>query len=161
MSRPVSKPIHVEMLQEGKGEICREILESLPEWFGIPEAIEAYARSVADLPMLVASDPLGRVIGFIALRPQTASAVEVYVMGVRREWHRNGCGRLLIEAGQRIARELGAKFLTVKTLAENHPDPNYRATRLFYEAIGFHSIEVFPRLWSPENPCLLMVKPVD
>jgi hypothetical protein len=32
------------------------------------------------------------------------------------------------------------------------------ATRLFYEAIGFLPIEVFPTLWDPWNPRLLMLK---
>jgi len=27
---------------DGRGSLCREVLESLPAWFGIPEAIESY-----------------------------------------------------------------------------------------------------------------------
>jgi GNAT superfamily N-acetyltransferase len=158
VSQPVNDRIHIEILHERKSEVCREILEALPEWFGIPEAIDSYAKGVAELPMLVAKDTPGMIIGFIALKPQTPSAVEAYVLGIRREWHRKGCGRLLFEAGEKIALDLGAKFLTVKTLASSHPDPHYKATRLFYEAIGFVPIEVFPDLWSPKHPCLLMAK---
>jgi len=36
--------------------------------------------------------------------------------------------------------------------------PGYAATRRFYEAIAFEPIEVFPALWGPDNPCLLMLK---
>lgn len=158
MKEAIAEHIYVEELNEQKSETCREILESLPEWFGIPAAIDAYAKGVADLPMLVARHPSGPVIGFIALKRQTPSAVEAYVLGIRREWHRKGCGRLLFEAAERTVRKLGAKFLTVKTLADTKPDPHYQATRLFYEAIGFEPVEVFPTLWSPENPCLLLVK---
>jgi GNAT superfamily N-acetyltransferase len=158
MNGAITERIYIEELNEQKSETCRKILESLPEWFGIPEAIDAYAKGVADLPVLVAKDQSGLVIGFIALKPQTSSAVEAYVLGVRREWHRKGCGHLLFEAAERMARKLGAKFLTVKTLADTNSDPHYQATRLFYEAIGFDPIEVFPTLWSPKNPCLLMAK---
>jgi GNAT superfamily N-acetyltransferase len=158
MNEAITEHIYIEELNEQKSEICQEILEALPEWFGIPEAIDAYAKGVADLPMLVAKNQSGLVIGFIALKPQTSSAVEAYVLGIRREWHRKGIGHLLFEAAERMARTLGARFLTVKTLADTHPDPHYQATRLFYEAIGFEPVEVFPTLWSPKNPCLLMAK---
>jgi GNAT superfamily N-acetyltransferase len=157
-NKPANDCIRIEVLNEKKSEVCREILESLPEWFGIPEAIDSYAKGVAELPMLAAKDSQGLIIGFIALKPQTPSAVEAYVLGIRREWHRKGCGHLLFEAAEKIAIDLGAKFLTVKTLASSHPDPHYKATRMFYEAIGFVPIEVFPSIWSPENPCLLMAK---
>lgn len=160
MNEAITGSIHIEELNERKSETCRDILEALPEWFGIPEAIDAYATGVGDLPMLVAKNQSGRVIGFISLKPQTPSAVEAYVLGIRREWHRKGIGILLFEAAERMACKWGARFLTVKTLAETNPDPHYRATRQFYEAIGFEPIEVFPTLWSPGNPCLLMAKTI-
>jgi GNAT superfamily N-acetyltransferase len=150
--------IVIEEIDQQKCSICREILESLPEWFGIPDAIDEYVDGVADLPMLVAKDEVGSIIGFISLKVQTTSAVESYVLGLRKEWHRKGYGHLLFEAAEQKAKLLGAKFLTVKTLADTHPDVNYRATRLFYESLGFEPVEVFPALWSPENPCLLMLK---
>jgi GNAT superfamily N-acetyltransferase len=158
VNKAMTEQICIEELNAQKSEICREILGALPEWFGIPEAIDAYAKGVADLPMLIAKNQSGLVIGFISLKPQTSSAVEAYVLGVRREWHRKGIGRSLFEAAERMARKLGARFLTVKTLADTRPDPHYQATRLFYEAIGFEPIEVFPTLWSLKNPCLLMAK---
>lgn len=158
MDKKSAKDIRIEELHERKSEICREILEDLPEWFAIPQSIDAYAKGVADLPMLVAKDQNGTIIGFIALKQQTPQAVEAYVLGIRREWHRCGCGHLLFEAAEKLARKMGAKFLSVKTLADTHPDPHYKATRLFYEAIGFEPIEVFPTLWSQKNPCLLMIK---
>jgi len=53
---------------------------------------------------------------------------------------------------------LGKEFLTVKTLADTHPDEGYAGTRRFYLAMGFKPLEVFPTLWDEANPCLLMVK---
>jgi hypothetical protein len=61
---------------------------------------------------------------------------------------------------EQYATESGYKYLTVKTLAETHSDSNYQKTRLFYEYQGFVPLEVLPDLWSPEHPCLLMVKPL-
>jgi GNAT superfamily N-acetyltransferase len=136
---------------DARGAICREVVESLPEWFGIPAAIDAYVSAADGLPMLACFEPV---------KTHTPAAAEVYVMGVKRAWHRRGVGRALIEAAAHLAHCRGARFLTVKTLSPSNPDPNYATTRLFYEAMGFVPIEEFPTLWNAENPCLLMLRPL-
>ena len=151
----------ISELREGKADVCRAILSSLPEWFGIPELVDAYVAAADALPMLVARMADGEVAGFLALKFHTAVAAEAYVLGVRREWHRKGVGKALFAAAEEMAGLRGCRYLTVKTLAASHPDPNYRNTRLFYEALGFEPIEVFPDLWGAWNPCLLMLKRVD
>jgi GNAT superfamily N-acetyltransferase len=108
--------------------------------------------------MLACFDPAGDVVGFVSVKIHTAFAAEVYVMGVKRPWHRHGIGRVLIEAVVELAISQGLKFLTVKTLSPSNDDPNYARTRLFYEAVGFLPIEQFPTLWGPENPCIMMVR---
>ncbi|MGF1607812.1 MAG: GNAT family N-acetyltransferase [Kiloniellales bacterium] len=139
--------------------ICRDILDDLPEWFGIAEAKDAFVEAVAALPMLACRRD-GQVVGFLSIKQHTASAAEVYVIGVKRRWHRRGCGRGLLVECERWALDRDIALLTVKTLAPANPDPNYAATRKFYEAFGFLPIEVFPTLWDSRNPCLLMVKPL-
>ena len=143
---------------DARGAICREVLESLPEWFGVPASIDAYVSAADGLPMLACFEPAGDVVGFVSVNIHTLAAAEVYVMSVRRAWHRRGIGRALIEAAAQLARCRGARFLTVKTLSPSNPDPNYAATRLFYEAMGFLPIEEFPTLWNADNPCLLMLR---
>ncbi len=146
-------------IAEGKSALCRQILESLPDWFGIPESIEMYARDVAELPML-AAEASGSVIGFLALKQQTPVATEAYVLGVRPEWHRRGVGRELFRHAEAMLKPRGVRFMTVKTVHRADDDPIYGATCRFYEAIGFLPLEVFPTLWHERNPCLLMVKPL-
>jgi GNAT superfamily N-acetyltransferase len=145
---------------EGRGAICREVLQALPEWFGIPAAVEMFVAEADHLPMLACFAPAGDAAGFVSVKTHTAAAAEVHVMGVKRAWHRRGIGRELIEAAARLAISQGARFLTVKTLAPSHPDLNYARTRLFYEAVGFLPIEEFPDLWGADNPCLLMLRPL-
>ena len=141
-----------------RGAICREVIESLPEWFGIPASNEAFVAASDMLPMLACFTRSGDVVGFVSLKLQTTAAAEIYVMGVKRAWHRQGVGRTLIDGAAQLAMSLGARFLTVKTLAASRPDANYAATRRFYEALGFLPIEEFPTLWNADNPCLLMLK---
>ncbi len=145
---------------DARGAICREVLESLPEWFGIPASVEAYVSAADSLPMFACFAPGGEVVGFVSVKTHTPAAAGVYVLGVKRPWHRRGIGRALIEAAAQFARCRGERFLTVKTLSPSKPDLNYAATRRFYEAMGFLPIEEFPTLWNADNPCLLMLRPL-
>jgi GNAT superfamily N-acetyltransferase len=103
----------------------------------------------------------GCIQGFIALKRHTPYAFEIHVLGVRLELHRRGLGRALVERAEWLAREGGARFLTVKTLSESHPDPGYATTRAFYAAMGFVPIEEFGTLWNPDNPAVMMLKVLD
>jgi len=162
MQGPVGSVLHpVPVLDGRRGAICREVLESLPEWFGIPASVESYVAAADELPMLACFDPAGDVVGFVSVKIHTAFAAEVYVMGVKRSWQRRGIGRALIEAVVELAISQGVRFLTVKTLSPSNDDPNYARTRLFYEAVGFLPIEEFPTLWGPENPCIFMLRPIS
>lgn len=141
-----------------KSETCEHILRTLPEWFGIEESLVNYVREAASLSMWAAYAPTGEAIGFVCLKEHTAYAAEVAVMGVLPTWHRTGAGRALIAACERHARGKGMPFLTVKTLDESAQSEEYDRTRRFYRAMGFLPLEVFPLLWDPSNPCLLMAK---
>jgi GNAT superfamily N-acetyltransferase len=144
-------------LTQDKGRICREILADLPEWFGIPAAVDDYARAVEHLPMFGFVAENGQVVGFLSLKAHNSFAAEAYVLGVLRKWQRQGVGRCLFQRAEQILQEEGYVYLTVKTVAPTLKNENYADTRRFYEAIGFLPLEVLP-LWGPTNPCLFMVK---
>jgi GNAT superfamily N-acetyltransferase len=144
-------------ITSGKGGVCRDILNDLPEWFGIPEAVEAYVRETERLPMFGFVSG-GAVIGFLSVKPHGRFSAEANVLGVKRAWHRKGIGRRLFGYVEGILRQRGVIYLTVKTVAADRPNQAYVETRRFYEALGFVPLEVFPTHWGPENPCLLMIK---
>jgi hypothetical protein len=54
-------------LSPSAGEVCRSILGELPDWFGIAEANEAYARAAEEHTTLVAIDGDGRELGLITV----------------------------------------------------------------------------------------------
>jgi XTP/dITP diphosphohydrolase len=140
-----------------RAAIARRILEALPDWFGLPDALEHYVEAARRGPVLVAAQG-GEPIGFALPRRQSPAAAEIHVIAVLPAEHRRGVGARLIE---RIERDLvgeGIEFLTVKTLAPSVDYPPYAATRAFYRAMGFRPLELFPTLWSAENPCLYMAK---
>jgi ribosomal protein S18 acetylase RimI-like enzyme len=144
-------------IQQRRADRCREVLDDLPEWFGIPDAKDAYIAASSDMPMLGCWDER-EFAGFLSLKRHTPFAAEIFVIGVKRRFHRQGMGRALIDAALQSCGREGVRFLTVKTLAPTHPDPHYEATRKFYQAAGFLPVEVLPTLWGPSSPCLLMVR---
>lgn len=150
--------VFVEDPQE-KRRIAAGILGELPAWFGLPESTKAYIEASAVLPFwaaMEAGEP-GKPWGFIVEKQTGPRTAELYVMGVRPQRHRQGTGRRLLAALEADCREKGFRFLQVKTVAAGHYE-EYDRTRLFYEAMGFTQLEVFPTLWDPWNPCLVMVK---
>jgi hypothetical protein len=63
----------------------------------------------------------------------------------------------LLTAAEAWARNHGARIIQVKTLAADHPNPEYAESSL-YERVGYLPLEVFPELSSKRNPCLELIK---
>ena len=136
---------------------CARILQSLPEWFGIPAANAAYIRSLADLPTFVARCQAD-VVGFAALKPHNPGSIEVYVIAVDPGHHRQGIGRGLLRHAEEWSRARGYRWLHVKTLGPSRPDRSYAQTRRFYADMGFDPLFETECFWGPENPALVLVK---
>lgn len=136
---------------------CEQVLRSLPGWFGIESSLLEYVRDTARLPTF-AEWRDDKVVGFLSLRQHFPKAWELHCIAVHRDHRGSGIGRRLVEHAERWLINQGAVFLQVKTIADTSPNPEYRETRAFYDRLGFMPLEVFPELWSPQNPCLLLVK---
>ncbi len=140
---------------EEKRRIARLILESLTDWFGIPEARENYIKESAD-EIMVASFDNDAPNGFLCLKETGRDTVELAVMGVLPEYHRKGIGTKLFEAAKQIAVENSCSFLQVKTVQMGRYE-EYDRTNRFYLSLGFKEFEVFPTLWDECNPCQIYV----
>ena len=138
-----------------KQAISRTILEALPDWFGIPEAREQYIKESADQLFFAAYD-MGKPIGFLCLKETGKETVELAVMGVLKEYHRKGIGRMLVEKARESAGQSGYSFMQVKTVQMGRYE-EYDDTNRFYLALGFREFEVFPTLWDEWNPCQIYV----
>jgi ribosomal protein S18 acetylase RimI-like enzyme len=140
-----------------QSSVCVPILRALPDWFGIEEDLLAYEREIEGLPTFLARSG-GRTAGFLSLKQHNPFSTEIYVMGVRPEARRLGLGRLLVDAAEGHAHELGAEYMQVKTLGPSRPDKGYAATLAFYAALGYRPLEEFSQIWGENNPCLILVK---
>ena len=138
-----------------KAKISREILEALPDWFGVKESREAYIRESAPQPFFAAFEA-GQAIGFLCLKETGKATMELAVMGVKQAYHRSGVGRALFSAAKHYAVQAGYGFMQVKTVRMGMYE-DYDRTNLFYQSLGFQEFEVFPTLWDENNPCQIYV----
>jgi GNAT superfamily N-acetyltransferase len=141
----------------GSGPTCRRILDTLPAWFGIPEAVDDYVDVADRTPSVIAS--IADIdVGILTVVHHSAFAAEVHLMAVVPEHHRRGIGAAMLRRVEDALSSAGIEFLQVKTLSDKHPDEGYAKTRAFYRANGFRVLEEFPTLWDPQNPALQVVK---
>lgn len=138
-----------------KGNIAGSILESLPDWFGIPQATEEYIAGSNGKPFFCAYDG-EKPVGFLYLKETGRHTVELAVMGVLKEYHRLGIGRKLFDEAKEAAKQQGYSFIQVKTVQMGRYDI-YDDTNRFYLSLGFRELEVFPALWDECNPCQIYI----
>lgn len=138
-----------------KQNVTRLILEALPDWFGIPEARENYITESTDKIFFCAYDK-DKPVGFLYLKETGNATVELYVMGVLIEYHRNGIGRELFNNAKEAVIEKGYSFIQVKTVQMGKYE-EYDKTNKFYLSLGFKEFEMFPTLWDEWNPCQIYI----
>lgn len=138
-----------------KQNVTRLILEALPDWFGIPEARENYITESTDKIFFCAYEK-DKPVGFLYLKETGNATVELYVMGVLIEFHRNGIGRELFNNAKEAVIEKGYSFIQVKTVQMGKYE-EYDKTNKFYLSLGFKEFEMFPTLWDEWNPCQIYI----
>lgn len=138
-----------------KKVIARKILESLKEWFEVEESREGYIRDCVDWIFLAAKDD-DKEVGFLCLKETGNATVELAVMGVLKDYHRNGIGRQLVNKAKEVAKSSGYEFMQVKTVKMGMYE-DYDKTNRFYISCGFKEFELFPLYWDEANPCQIYV----
>ncbi|WP_313960890.1 GNAT family N-acetyltransferase [uncultured Parvimonas sp.] len=139
-----------------KEKISREILNDLPEWFGMPESTEEYITDSQDKPF-IACFMDNEAIGFVVLNSTSVDCADIFVMGIKKKYHRMGIGTKLNDAYERLAKKLGYTYSQVKTVQSGHYK-EYDITNNFYKSVGYKELEVFPTLWDEWNPCQIYIK---
>lgn len=140
---------------EEKQNIARKILEELPEWFGIEESRENYLKESAEQYFFVALDE-NQAKGFLCLKETGKDTIELSVIGVLKEYHRQNIGKKLFTHAKKFASDHGYSFIQVKTVQMGHYE-QYDNTNRFYLNLGFKEFEVFPSLWDEWNPCQIYI----
>lgn len=139
-----------------KEKISREILNDLPEWFGMPESTEEYITDSQDKPF-IACFMDNEAVGFVVLNSTSVDCADIFVMGIKKNYHRMGIGTKIHDAYEKLAKKLGYTYTQVKTVQTGHYK-EYDITNNFYKSVGYKELEVFPTLWDEWNPCQIYIK---
>ena len=139
-----------------KEKISREILNNLPEWFGMPESTEEYITDSQDKPF-IACFMDNKAVGFVVLNSTSVDCADIFVMGIKKNYHRMGIGTKLNDAYEKLAKKLGYTYSQVKTVQSGHYK-EYDITNNFYKSVGYKELEVFPTLWDEWNPCQIYIQ---
>ena len=139
-----------------KETISKEVLYDLPEWFGLPESTKEYIEDSQDKPFLACYAD-NEVAGFIVLNATSKDTADIFVMGIKKKFHRMGIGTKLNTEFENMAKSLGYSYSQVKTVKMGHYK-EYDITNKFYIAMGYKELECFPTLWDEWNPCQIYIK---
>ena len=143
---------------DDKANIVEEVLLDLPDWFGLPDSTQEYIEQSKQL-VLFSAQHNETLLGFITLKETSCDTCEIHCMGVKKEYHHKGIGKLLFNQFEEYAK-YKYDYIQVKTVDEGKY-PEYDQTISFYKSVGFKKLEVFPTLWDEWNPCLIMIKKIS
>ena len=101
--------INLQFKTNGNTLVCEKILRSLPNWFGIEEAIQDYIKQSKTMPMIVAFHN-NSPIGFISIKHHFDCSAEIYVMGIAPELHRHGVGRNLVIEAEKYLQQNSCEY---------------------------------------------------
>ena len=124
-----------------KKNIARFILEALPDWFGIPESSDEYIEE-SNGKIFFCAYKDENPIGFLYLKQTGKDTVELAVMGVLKEYHRNGIGKSLFECAKQVSIEQGYSFIQVKTVQQGNTSSMTKRIN-FIVHLGLRSLKCF------------------
>jgi len=115
-----------EVVEKREPDAVRRILNSLPDWFGDPEAIDNYISAAGDIDFtsIVAIDS-GTVVGVSLTRRHFSESAELHLIAVHPTFRSRGVGRAMVE---RIATDLrsdGCTVLSVHTVGPSFENTQY------------------------------------
>lgn len=120
--------------------ICQKITLNLPEWFGKEDANQQYAKDAENYEGIIAyngSDAIGLLI-----YKEKNGGMDIHWMGVLKEFHRLGIGKMLFEDLKKHV-SLNHNKITVETLDPDIQDSSYLKTYDFYKSLGFSDDQKF------------------
>jgi len=145
---------------ETKQIITAKVLNDLPEWFGIEESTKEYIGNVVKYPFIAAFID-DEAVGFYSLREENIYTLDMYVLGVLKEYHNKGVGTKLQEYANRYAKRNSFKYMIVITLAEKANNYEYSLTRKFYLKMGFIDLYQSDQIFDSYNPAQILIKIVN
>jgi N-acetylglutamate synthase-like GNAT family acetyltransferase len=99
---------------------CEAVLRSLPQWFGIEEALRMYVADTARLPTFALSEG-DAVVAFMSLMQHFPESWEIHCVAVHSNARNRGHGTALLKHTEQWLAGQGVKYLQVKTVSGARP----------------------------------------
>ena len=148
------------IVQRSDPNAVERLLRALPDWFGIEQSLREYVEDARTKPTYLAVDSATtEVRGALLVTRHFPESAEMHVLAVDPGHHRRGIGAGLVGRFEADMRADGVRLLAVKTRGPSIPDESYAKTLAFYLAMGYLPLEELDGYW-PEDPCLILVKPL-
>ncbi|MBI5306679.1 GNAT family N-acetyltransferase [Candidatus Wolfebacteria bacterium] len=148
--------MNIEIKQTNECKKAYEIAKSLPEYFH-KDGLKSIERDTKN-HMLFGAYLNNELIGFAVYKEINNEAIEMLWLGILRQYHRKGYGKILVE---RNLAEFSKKYKVckVKTISDSDDYEPYKKTRAFYRNLGFIPIEtISPYPGWDNDPCQIFVK---
>ncbi len=130
--------------------LCPVDSQSLPNWFGDPDAIDNYEHdAVSDAFQSLLAVDSEKTVGVALVRRHFPEAAELHLIAVAPDVRGRGVGRALVE---RIALDLTddeCRLLSVHTVGPSFDSEPYAETRKFYKGTGFCPLKSTTALTGP------------
>jgi len=123
-----------------------KIALGLPEWF-TKNGMEAMTLDLKFQSGFVAEEE-GDILGFVTWFVNQGKA-EIGWLGVTKNHHKKGVGKLLLSVLTKELSAAGLKELYVHTLGDSVDYAPYAKTRAFYRGVGFKD---YKSVLHPDNP---------
>jgi L-aminopeptidase/D-esterase-like protein/GNAT superfamily N-acetyltransferase len=121
------------------------LARTLPAWFTHTETESEMAQDIRDEAGLVAEvngEPVGFVIWGEPEFHRESGVVELYWVGVHRDWRGKDVGKALLRVMEEKLKKDGIQAVEVWTVADTEFYPPYAETRAFYRAMGYRDLYV-------------------
>jgi GNAT superfamily N-acetyltransferase len=137
--------ILVREKRAGDAEPLLTLARTLLAWFTSTEIESEMAQDIREQVGLVAEadgEPVGFVIWGKPEFHREPGVVELYWIGVHRDWRGKGVGKALLRVMEEKLKKDGVKAVELWTVADSEFYPPYADTRAFYRAMGYRDLYV-------------------
>ena len=147
----------VRELRPADADACVQVIESLPEWFSYPGAIEAIRSALSEQSgFVVSGDTDEKIDGFVTTKVNFEESLEITYLAIRASARGRGLGTTLLSTVGRVAASRGHRVVCLLTLGPSAESVPYRETVAFYVARGFARVRECRLVEWGGAPALLM-----
>jgi len=134
------------------------IARNLKEWFN-KEGLKNMKIDFEINNLVIVADK-NRVVGFLCYSSENGK-IKILWVGIRRESHRKGVGKFLLNWLEKESKKYELKIIEVETLTDKDSYAPYKDTREFYFKNGFKKVGYKKSKIKRHDDMVILEKKID